>query len=58
MAENICCNCVLWRTNRMIANLYGEGYGICDAGDTLEEVTFCSHKCVFCVQEGEDEIAG
>ena len=53
ITEDICACCSRWRTNRAIANLYGEGYGICDDEEMLEEITFCSHRCPFCDHKGE-----
>ena len=50
--EDICACCSRWRTNRAIASLYGEGYGVCDDEEMIDEITFCSHKCPFCDHKG------
>lgn len=43
--EDWCMYCSSWYSIRNFMEIYGEGCGRCvETGD----VTFCTHKCIFC----------
>lgn len=50
--EDICSNCVYWHYSYYSERKYGDGNGRCEV---TGEFTFCSHRCPFCKQVGEDE---
>lgn len=48
--EDWCMYCSSWYTGRTFMTKYGEGFGRCvETG----EITFCTHKCIFCDHKGE-----
>lgn len=50
--EDICMNCSQWYTSLSFRDTYGEGCGRCmETGD----ITFCSHRCVFCDHKVNDK---